>query len=673
MNYEELQTQVEQLETLIKNFQYILAENTARELLNSFAIDESDIIGAEGNTKKQNIHYRIYLALSISLWRNGSANEALAPAEEALSIATIAQDKAAQAKALGNIGIVHMFLSNFTLALEYYREALTEHEKLDNKIEAAKVTANIGVVYKDLQDYTRALEYYSKSLTAHEQLGNKEDAARVNGNIGGLYNDISDHKRAIKYLTKALAGHEELGNKSSIATEYLHIGNAYKGLEDIPHALEYFSKALAISEEIENTSLIAVANAGIGNVYRHLSEYSIALEYNLRALAAFEKLGRKVDVIKIYTNIGLVYKEISDYPLALEYYGKALSGAEELGLPSSAAIATSSIGIIYSERSFNGYNPIKSEELLLKALDMNEKLEAKANLCDVHYRLSDLYKYTNRIAESFEHFVKYHDLEKEILSEEAKKQANIMEQQRQAAEREKEIAIAKAAADAQMSATTTLLHRVLPESIASRIISGEEEIADYFPNVSILFADIKGFTVISADMPAYAVVRFLKFVFGEFDKIMHRHGCEKIKTIGDGYMAVAGAPITCEDHAERITQAAFEMQKTIHLPEEIREHLPDGTKLGVRIGIHTGPVVAGVVGADRFVYDIYSDAVNTASRMESHGEVSRIHVSSDFARHLQNRFMMTKNTTHGITFEKRGEIEIKGKGMMRTFFIEKSN
>jgi class 3 adenylate cyclase len=205
------------------------------------------------------------------------------------------------------------------------------------------------------------------------------------------------------------------------------------------------------------------------------------------------------------------------------------------------------------------------------------------------------------------------------------------------------------------------------------MIAGEQDISDYFTSVTILFADIAGFTPISAGMPAYVVVRFLNYVFGTFDAIMKKHGCEKIKTIGDGYMAVAGAPIPCDDHAERMAFAALEMQQDIRLPEEFKEYMPEGVDFGIRVGLHTGSVVGGVIGDERFVYDIYSDAVNTAARMESHGEPDKIHVSHEYYIHLQNRFAMTKNTTHGITFEKRGEMDIKGKGLMKTYYLQKAN
>ncbi len=243
-------------------------------------------------------------------------------------------------------------------------------------------------------------------------------------------------------------------------------------------------------------------------------------------------------------------------------------------------------------------------------------------------------------------------------------------------EQQKVIELAKATAAAKLTATTTLLHKVLPESIATRIIAGEQEIADYFPSVSILFADIAGFTPISAGMPAYVVVRFLNYIFGTFDTIMKKHGCEKIKTIGDGYMAVAGAPIECADHAQRMALAALEMQQDIMLPDEFRAYLPEGVNFGIRIGLHTGSVVGGVIGDERFVYDIYSDAVNTAARMESHGEPDKIHVSEEFKQAFllgaarQEQPHESPLSPKSLHFQERGEMEIKGKGRMNTYFLE---
>ncbi|MBK8912911.1 MAG: adenylate/guanylate cyclase domain-containing protein [Chlorobi bacterium] len=223
-----------------------------------------------------------------------------------------------------------------------------------------------------------------------------------------------------------------------------------------------------------------------------------------------------------------------------------------------------------------------------------------------------------------------------------------------------------AAERARAKATEELLHKTLPPSIANRMISGERQIADRFDSASILFADVVGFTPMTARMPAGAVLEFMNFVFAHFDAIAAKHGCERIKTIGDGYMAACGAPIECADHAERIARMAMEMLEDVALPASITEHLPDGSEFEIRIGLHTGSITGGVIGTGKLAYDIYGDAVNTASRMESHGEAGKIHVSEEFAVALSSAM----NTGElPITLEERGELNIKGKGTLRTYFL----
>ncbi|MBS1537978.1 MAG: tetratricopeptide repeat protein [Bacteroidetes bacterium] len=495
----------------------------------------------------------------------------------------------------------------------------------------------------------------------------KEDAADRQGVYCSALLTFSDSARRKGDYDLALASaHTSL----DLATEHLFphskaraqnsIGNVHWRLGSSKQALEYYHYALESLEEIGDKRLIGGTTVNIGNVYRDIDSYEKALEYYTKALAIFEEIGEKYFRANVIGNIGSLYGDIGTHDMALEYFQKALAAHEELANISGVAANTANIGSLFTEKKYEGYDAAKAEEYLLKALSLSTETGRKEALLDCHRILSMLYENEERTAEAFVHYKKYIDLEKKINAEEVKKQS----EQR---EREKEIAIAKASADAKMSATTSLLHKVLPESIATRIIGGETEIADYFPQVSILFADIAGFTPISADMPAFVVVRFLNFVFGEFDRIIKKHGCEKIKTIGDGYMAVAGAPVECTDHAERLARAALEMQETISLPSDIRQHMPEGAIHSVRIGLHTGSVVAGVIGEERFVYDIYSDAVNTASRMESHGEAGKIHVSEDF----RNALISTTLNDLPIQFIPRGEMDIKGKGIMTSYFLEK--
>ncbi len=197
-----------------------------------------------------------------------------------------------------------------------------------------------------------------------------------------------------------------------------------------------------------------------------------------------------------------------------------------------------------------------------------------------------------------------------------------------------------------------LLLNVLPESVANRLLSGERTIADYFDSVSVLFADIEGFTSLSRRLNPHDLVQMLNRIFSQFDALAAVLGLEKIKTIGDAYMVGAGLPAPVEDHAQR----CFEMaQGMLRILEEENKHLPEQLKL--RIGIASGPVVAGVIGQNKFIYDLWGDTVNTASRMESSGVAGEIHITQTTKEALGD----------AAEFVDRGEIEIKGIGKMITY------
>lgn len=199
-----------------------------------------------------------------------------------------------------------------------------------------------------------------------------------------------------------------------------------------------------------------------------------------------------------------------------------------------------------------------------------------------------------------------------------------------------------------------LLNNVLPPIIADRLKKKDNLIAESFSGASVLFADIAGFTPMSQCMTPAELVQLLDSLFSRIDMLVQRHGLEKIKTIGDAYMVAAGIPIRRDDHAEAIVAFAFELKDT--LAEFNRE---TGRNLRLRIGINSGPVIAGVIGKLRFLYDLWGDSVNTASRMESHGIPDEIHVTEETRRLLMDSYV----------FEERGEIDVKGKGMMRTYFL----
>ncbi|BBY61168.1 adenylate cyclase [Mycolicibacterium sarraceniae] len=219
----------------------------------------------------------------------------------------------------------------------------------------------------------------------------------------------------------------------------------------------------------------------------------------------------------------------------------------------------------------------------------------------------------------------------------------------------REVSRAEAAMEFEYLRSEALLANILPASIAARLKDPDRGvIVDRFDDASILFADIAGFTERASQIPPAELVRFLDRLYTTFDRLVDKHGLEKIKTTGDSYMVVSGVPEPRDDHAEGLANLALDMAKAVR---DLRD--PNGQPVPLRMGMAAGPVVAGVVGARRFFYDVWGDAVNVASRMETTDLAGHIQVPQDLYERLRDRFVL----------EKRGDIEVKGKGIMRTWYL----
>ena len=214
--------------------------------------------------------------------------------------------------------------------------------------------------------------------------------------------------------------------------------------------------------------------------------------------------------------------------------------------------------------------------------------------------------------------------------------------------------LAQEALKFQQEQSEKLLLNILPKPIAERLKAKQSTIADSFADVSVLFADIVGFTELSARMSPTELVKRLNVIFSHFDQLAEKYGVEKIKTIGDAYMVVGGLPMPRDDHAEAIAQMALGMQAKI-----AKLCADTGEKLAIRVGINSGPVVAGVIGVSKFTYDLWGDTVNVAARMEATGNAGRIQVTDVTYELLKDKYL----------FERRGVIPVKGKGDMMTYWL----
>ena len=211
----------------------------------------------------------------------------------------------------------------------------------------------------------------------------------------------------------------------------------------------------------------------------------------------------------------------------------------------------------------------------------------------------------------------------------------------------------RALAQREHERSEALLLNILPETIAHRLKAGER-VSDAFDDVTVLFADIVAFTPLAANTPPTQLLQLLNEIFSGFDDHAQNHGLEKIKTIGDAYMVAGGLPSPLEGHQVKMTYMALDMMAW--MGEVSARH---NLEIGLRIGIHTGPVVAGVVGSKKFIYDLWGDTVNLASRMESHGASQRIQISEAMVPWLERDFIL----------EERGYITLKGRGEMKAYWV----
>ena len=534
-----------------------------------------------------------------------------------------------------------------------YAYELLEQEAIKEDSESlVKIYNIIGIVYQNLSDYPKAFEYFEKALLINKAKGNNEDAVKNIVNIGTNYYCISDYPNSLLYFEKALYIYEEIDNKDGIAITLSNIGNVFSQISEFAKALEYYKKSLQISENCQKIEGISANLGNIGAVYNSLMDYPKALEYFAQALQIDEEIGNKERFSLNLGNMGVAYTLLLDYPKALEYTQKALQINEEIGNKEGIARNLSNIGNVYIQ--INDFN--NSIEYIKKSISLSLEIGNKQLQITSLKDYSIVYEKMGDIEKAFSYYKQYIELKDEIQSEESKNKAQQFDQQRKLEEDQK----ARQLKLARFQEQERIFHNILPIPIANRLIEGEQTIADSYDKVSVFFSDFVGFTSLSSSIAPAELVQGLNKVFSAFDRVGTKYGLEKIKTIGDAYMAVCGLPEQFEDHQYRTAQFAVEILTVVNNLDLGENFLG----LQIRIGLHCGSVVAGIIGEKKFAYDVWGDAVNIASRMESHSEAGRIHISEEFAKAIESY--------PEFSIVPRGEINIKGKGTMNTYWLEKS-
>ena len=541
-------------------------------------------------------------------------------------------------------------------SLDHFQRALEAFEKHGHVSGTAQATGNLAMVHQKRCDYPSALVYLRRALFLYEELQEGKGLAGTHLGFGHVFERLADYPRAMKHLHVAVEmfagqGLEDFESyaRFNLAILYVQTGDVERGLQLLQYVLDYYTRKQA-------TDSLAETHDQIGAVCNRMGDSTSALEHLETAHGLYADLPPSAKSARATVNLAMILIDVNEIERARTLLHEA--SAIDQRYPSLDIAIEDTWSKIHERQE----DLSRAWDHALTALDLAQQREFVSETVGCHLRLRDLAKKRGDFDGYIKHNEEHLRLNEEIRGTEATQKLAVMEVERtievERQEREKERA---------------LLYGALPKHIADRIIRGDDVSGDKHENVAILFLDITGSTRHSDTLDPTQVVGLLSSMFTTFDDICETYGLTKIKTIGDAYMAVAFPDIgdrrSDVNPVQRAAHAAVAMlDSEFTWPSAIANS--NGDRVQFRIGLHCGPVVAGVIGKQRLQYDVWRDTVNVASRMESTGEPGRIQVSSEFHEQLSSRARSPVSALRSLKFTERGEVNIKGKGAMTTYWLE---
>ncbi|MEG1026501.1 MAG: adenylate/guanylate cyclase domain-containing protein [Flavobacterium sp.] len=567
-------------------------------------------------------------------------------------------------------------IKDYNKALDYYKKFTTLFN--ENSFELVNTYNLMADLYTKQNKYKKALEHYQKASKLHKQYNDNQSHhyGYLLSNVANTYSELNEYEKSLTYHNLALDFFSKLKDYNNISLIYLSKSTLYKKLNQPEKISENINLALENSKNIKECLVKETIYSRIGYIYYDLENYQKALEFHLKAYheCPLNKPYKFIDDQEY--NIGVTYLKLAQnvnkttnalknkhqfLQLSKEYLNKIINKATRKGdilMLKNTYLNLSEIANLEDDKNnaFEYYKQhiiykdslevLENRELLVQnqmqfEFDQQEKIRNAEQKTKDALAREELTKEKNQrnlaligfgvflILASFAGFA-YSQKKKDhkIISEEKQKSDN-------------------------------LLLNILPEEVAKELKEKGTSEARHFESVSIMFTDFKDFTKLSEKIPSKELIEELNYCFKAFDEIVAKHGVEKIKTIGDSYMAVCGLPAKYGNHAQKMVQAALEIRDFIEEYKLTRQS-ENKSFFEMRIGINSGEVVAGIVGIKKFAYDIWGDAVNTASRMESNGEVGKVNISESTYNLVKDHF----------AFEFRGELEAKGKGKIKMYFVD---
>ncbi|MBL7778293.1 MAG: tetratricopeptide repeat protein [Chitinophagales bacterium] len=519
----------------------------------------------------------------------------------------------------------------------------------------------IGVIYTSNGKMPKALDAYEKALQLYQKADNLQGEAMVYNNMGIIYYRLSKFVDATEYYFHSLKLKEQLGDKVGSVSTLTNIGSVYQKQSNYSAAVNFYRRAIRVSRSIKNSNMEAVNYQNIAEVYIEQKKLSKAKRILKQALQYFENSGEHLSAVSAYINLGVVYKEEKNYEAAIETYHKALAISLKQRLSFETAVCWMNIGEAYLAQK----NFAEAEKHLLKALISAKNQMSNETLHTIFDNLSEVSRRKNDYKNAYNYLRKY--LNVFVANQKAKRSNQIseMHMQYEVEKREKEAEIfrlknvelkgALQKLDAEKKQSEKLLRNILPADVAEDLKTKGSSPVKLFKDATVMFIDFKNFTLHAQLMKPEEIVEKLSFYFTGFEEIIAKYKIEKIKTIGDAFMCVCGVPKPVSNHALKMVQAAVEISVFVE-----RNFAPNpADRFEIRVGIHSGPVIGGIIGTQKLAYDIWGDTVNTAARMEQNSEPGKINISEATKRLLKNKF----DTAY------RGKVSAKNKGEIDMFFV----
>jgi adenylate cyclase len=552
--------------------------------------------------------------------------------------------------ALKNIGRLYYLKGKYVEALDYWNQALKIFEDIKDDIGISNMLNNIGAIYLTQGADAKALENILKSLQVAERIGDTVRIATALMNVGTTYYNKKD-PIALNYLLRVVPLLDRNKNIEEYVNVTGNIGEIYNDNKDYVKAFEYFNKSIKAAGD---TSSAAFAYNGIGKLKLKEGNFSEALKYHNKALVIAKKFEDKLQEIRSLRGTADVYFKMNNIVDAIKYYNKARAIAEDMD-------------------------------------------DLKVELQDLYPEMAKAYSKSGNYSAAFLYQSKYSDIKDTLYNIEIKKKLNQIQFDFELSKKEVEINLKEArikserqvrlgltiglvliliiafiiyrnssqktrvnrVLDKQKDQIENLLLNILPKEVAYELQTSGRSKPRQFNEVSILFTDFKGFTAIADKLSPGELVEHLNECFIEFDSIMEKYNLEKIKTIGDAYMCAGNIPSQDPNHVYKIIKAGIEIQS--FMEKYNRQRMDKNLQpWEIRIGVHVGPVVAGVVGKKKYAYDIWGSAVNIASRMESNGTPGKVNISAFTYELIKDSFECTY----------RGKVNAKNLGDLDMYYVE---